>query len=78
MIYNKNQAVINEVNGNVLKWLMDQQIDDEYELALRALHSKTQCVKCGQPEVIMYFPKYHSNLTDGLCEDCCNSDEVAL
>lgn len=70
MLYNKNQEVINEVNGNVFKWLMDRQIDAEYEQGLRALHSKIACIKCGQPEVIMYFPKYHSNLTDGLCESC--------
>lgn len=70
MSHLSNQEVINEVNGNVLKWLMDRQIEDEYELALRALHSKTQCLKCGQPEVIMHFPKYHSNLTDGYCDQC--------
>lgn len=76
MSYQSNQKVINSVNCNVLQWLMNQQIDDEYTAAFNALHSKVQCTVCGQPEVIMYFPKYHSNLTDGICDQCLKGDDL--
>ncbi len=68
--FNQNQVAINEVNGNIMMWLASKQIDNEYQPAIQALQHQIKCEGCGKPEVIMHFPKYHSNLTDGLCEDC--------
>lgn len=70
MSFQSNQAVINSVNGNVMALLSSRQIDQEYEQGIRAL--RPCCEKCGAKEIITWFPKYKSSLTDGLCEECAN------
>ena len=74
-----NQAVINEVNGNVMAWLAQRQIDDEYKEELRTLKESIKCVICGAKEKVKWVPthkngafayKYKSSLTDNVCDDC--------
>ena len=76
MNFHSNQREINAVNGNVMAWLADKQIDKEYEESIRAL--SPHCEQCGVKEVIVWFPKYKSSLTDGLCEECLNAANDAL
>ncbi len=70
-----NQKEINAVNGNVMAWLADKQIDDEYQQGIESLRPK--CEDCGLPEKLgRAFNKnlggyvLRSNLTDGLCDEC--------
>lgn len=69
MNYLQNIKEINYVNGNVRAWLLDRMADEEYRREVEYT-LRPRCEKCGVKESITYFPKYHSNLTDGLCESC--------
>lgn len=71
----QNQREINAVNGNVMAWLADKQIDEEYKDGIDLLRER--CVDCGVQEFKMrqYNGNLNgyvlrSNLTDGLCEEC--------
>ena len=60
-----NQRQINAVNGNVMAWLADKQIDDEYEQGLREL--RRRCVKC-------HIQNPNDLFIDGICSVCRSED----
>ena len=75
MSYLQNTREINAVNGNVMAWLADKQIDKEYQDGIEAL--RPVCEDCGVPEIKgRAFSKnlggfvLRSNLTDGICDQC--------
>lgn len=62
------QSELNKINGNVMAWLADKQIDSEYEEGLRGLRRK--CEGCGISESYYKNVIVNIQLTDGLCNDC--------
>ena len=65
MNYESNRKVIAGCDGNYMAWLAKKHLRE-----IEALENDTHCKNCGTLEVIHYFPKYHSNLIDGLCPKC--------
>ena len=60
---------LQKIGGNVMACLADKHREK-----VEALENDTHCKNCGKPEFITWFPKYKSNLTDGLCNKCI--DEI--
>lgn len=65
MSYETNKKTINSVGGNVMAYLANKNLRE-----IEALENDTHCKNCGSPEVVTYFPKYYSSLTDGICSRC--------
>lgn len=62
--YERALLLYRECEGNTVT--LQQKCQREIEV----LENDTHCKSCGCKEVITWFPKYKSNLTDGLCGKC--------
>lgn len=75
------QSELNKVNGNVMAWLADKQIDEESKQKIEETLAP-RCIKCGVKET--RSKRAHKDggyvlqlsLTEGLCPVCLEEEDA--